>query len=616
VSRRLVILAAVAGALVAPATAAAGTKVPATEVTSITPTGKHSATVIVKTPGDLSASGVQVMLGDTPALVDGVRRHGRYRPLHLVFAIDTSGSMRGAPIAAAIEAGQRLLDSVRSKDRVALITFDDDVEVLAALTADVDGVRRALAGLGTANGTSLYDGVAQAIKTVGSDQNARRVVVVLSDGADTKSERGFAAVRRLAAGSGAEVDVVGLTSSASYTDAPLRELASSASGRLVQTADVEGLKPITMRLTQETLATPYEVQVSLPEGDASKLTVSVRGAPETNVALPAGVRGRTPSPWQLYGPWAIGFLAFAAVAIALLGNRSTRRPASLATRLEPYGASQAKALRRSQSPLVLENLYEDLEKLVGRTWAWDRLERSAGHAGLVAPVGQVVLVIAGAAVAGLVLGFAVVGLLGVVPGAAAGALAPVLTLRFLASRRQNRFEAQLPELLSVLSSALRAGRSFAQALDAVVDEAAEPALGEFRRVQNQVRLGVPIEQALEEMSQRLHSESFELVVLTTDVQRRIGGNVAEVFDQVAETVRKRQQFAARVKALTAMGSMSAYVLLAMPFGLAGLITLINHDYMAPLFTTSAGHFLMGVGFVSMTIGGLVLRRMVKPRATA
>jgi tight adherence protein B len=89
-----------------------------------------------------------------------------------------------------------------------------------------------------------------------------------------------------------------------------------------------------------------------------------------------------------------------------------------------------------------------------------------------------------------------------------------------------------------------------------------------------------------------------------------------VFDQVAETVRKRQQFAARVKALTAMGSMSAYVLLAMPFGLAGLITLINHDYMAPLFTTSAGHFLMGVGFVSMTIGGLVLRRMVKPRATA
>jgi tight adherence protein B len=228
----------------------------------------------------------------------------------------------------------------------------------------------------------------------------------------------------------------------------------------------------------------------------------------------------------------------------------------------------------------------------------------------------VVLVIAGAAVAGLVLGFAVVGLLGVVPGAAAGALAPVLTLRFLASRRQKRFEAQLPELLSVLSSALRAGRSFAQALDAVVDEAAEPALGEFRRVQNQVRLGVPIEQALEEMSQRLHSESFELVVLTTDVQRRIGGNVAEVFDQVAETVRKRQQFAARVKALTAMGSMSAYVLLAMPFGLAGLITLINHDYMAPLFTTSAGHFLMGVGFVSMTIGGLVLRRMVKPRATA
>ena len=125
---------------------------------------------------------------------------------------------------------------------------------------------------------------------------------------------------------------------------------------------------------------------------------------------------------------------------------------------------------------------------------------------------------------------------------AAGLAAPVAVLRSKANRRKNAFEAQLPELLSVWASALRAGRSFAQALDTIVEEAADPALSEFRRAQQQVRLGVPIEQALDEMAQRLGSESFELVVLTTDVQRRIGGNVAEIFDQVSETVRKRQQF--------------------------------------------------------------------------
>ena len=133
---------------------------------------------------------------------------------------------------------------------------------------------------------------------------------------------------------------------------------------------------------------------------------------------------------------------------------------------------------------------------------------------------------------------------------------------------------------------------------------------------SQVRLGVPIEQALDDMSKRLTSESFELVVLTTDVQRRIGGNVAEIFDQVADTVRKRQQFSARVRALVAMGVMSARVLLGMPFVLAAILTVINPGYMSPLYETRAGRVLIMVALVMMTAGALVLRRMVKPRAIA
>jgi tight adherence protein B len=103
-------------------------------------------------------------------------------------------------------------------------------------------------------------------------------------------------------------------------------------------------------------------------------------------------------------------------------------------------------------------------------------------------------------------------------------------------------------------------------------------------------------------------------VLTTDVQRRVGGNVAEIFDQVADTVRKRQQFSARVKALTSMGRLSAQVLLGMPFVMAALLTLINHDYMRPLFATRTGHLMIGVAVCMMTLGAIVLRRLVKPRA--
>ena len=118
------------------------------------------------------------------------------------------------------------------------------------------------------------------------------------------------------------------------------------------------------------------------------------------------------------------------------------------------------------------------------------------------------------------------------------------------------------------------------------------------------------------MSQRLRSESFELVVLTTDVQRRVGGNVAEIFDQVADTVRRRHQFSARVKALTSMGRLSAQVLIGMPFAMAGMLTLINHGYMRPLYTTRTGHILIAVGLAMMTAGALILRRMVRPRTIA
>jgi tight adherence protein B len=257
-----------------------------------------------------------------------------------------------------------------------------------------------------------------------------------------------------------------------------------------------------------------------------------------------------------------------------------------------------------------------LERRMGKSSAWRWLDRLGERSGATAPTGKIVTVTSASAavpgIAGAVAFSAMIGL----PLLIAGGLAPILVLRYRGSRRQRQFDAQLPELLGVWASALRAGRSFAQALDTLVEEACEPAHAEFRRAQHQVRLGVPVEQALDDMSKRLGSESFELVVLTTDVQRRIGGNIAEIFDQVSETVRKRQQFASRVRALTAMGTLSARVLLGMPFALAGILTLINHGYMAPLYTTSIGHTLVVIALIMMAIGAVVLRRMVKPRATA
>jgi tight adherence protein B len=343
----------------------------------------------------------------------------------------------------------------------------------------------------------------------------------------------------------------------------------------------------------------------------------VRGGRAATVRLPAGVSGASPSFWSAHGGPIVILLGVAAVgmlAYVIATAAGSRRP-SLSARLADYSAQGSSSEAEARSLVMLE-IAEALEARLGERWAWKRLERLCGQAGVQRPTAHIVLTAAASGLAGAVVVAAVLGPLAGVAGLGLGLAAPMAALRFRAGRRQRQFEAELPELLSVWASALRAGRSFAQALDSIVDEAGEPAHTEFRRAQQQVRLGVPIEQALDEMSQRLRSESFELVVLTTDVQRRVGGNVAEIFDQVAETVRRRQQFSARVKALTSMGRLSAQVLIGLPFAMAALLTLINHDYMRPLYTTRAGHILIAVGLAMMTAGAVILRRMVKPRAIA
>ena len=560
--RRAALAAALAVLVAAPAAQAGG--LATASVVGVSPTGGHAVRVLVRVPGDLSVAGVSARLGEAWADVQSVSRVGQSKPLHLVFAVDTSGSMAGGPLQAAVASGQRLLSGVGSRDQVALVTFSDHATVVAPLTHDVTAVRGALDAVAPSNGTALYDGVLAAANAAGSDPAARRVVIVLSDGADTVSHDQLDPVVRQLAASGVEVDTVGLIDSSAFTAGPLEQMARATGGRYVSTSSVSGLGPLVAQLSRDRLSTTFAVNVGLPESNARVLQLSVDGGHAKALLLPDGVSGTSPGLWSRFGAWIVALL----------------------------------------------------ESLFAGRGLWQRLDALCEQSGSSGAAGVVLVVMALAALVLAVPGEMLLGPLGLALGLVAGPLAPLAVLRLRARRRAKAFESQLPDLLNVWASALRAGRSFVQALDTLVLEAGEPAREEFLRAQRQVRLGVPVEQALDELSKRLRSDSFELVVLTTDVQRRVGGNVATIFDQVADTVRKRQQFAARVSALTSMGRMSANVLLGLPFVMAAILTLINHHYMAPLFTTHIGHMLIVIAISMMSLGALILRWMVKPRVVA
>ncbi|MDX6532406.1 MAG: tight adherence protein, partial [Gaiellales bacterium] len=480
--RRALALACVLSALLVPAAFAAGSSSGATQVTGTSKLSDHSVRVFMKAPGEMSDADLEASLGGTLALVEGVRPIGTRPPMRLVLAVDTSESMAGRPLTAAIAAGQRLLDTVGPNDQAALVVFDGDARVLASMTENVTAVRTALASLSTQTGTALYDGVQTAAGVVGSTATSRRVVVVLSDGADTSSETTLRSLKTSLAGSNIELHAIGLTTSGVYRSGPLRQLTAAQGGVYQPVTDIEDLEPITVRLAQTELATDYAVDVALPASDSRELKISVGGAAPAIVELPAGVSGATESMWQKNGGPIVallGFIAVFAAAITFL-TRAQRKPQSLGTKLLPYSADLSKEAAKVENAALLD-VYEMLERRMGKSSAWRWLTRLGERSGATAPTGKIVTVISAAAAIPGIAGTMAIGPIVGLPLFVAGGLAPVVVLRYRGGKRQRAFDAQLPELLGVWASALRAGRSFAQALDTLVEEAGDPAHSEFRR---------------------------------------------------------------------------------------------------------------------------------------
>ena len=187
---------------------------------------------------------------------------------------------------------------------------------------------------------------------------------------------------------------------------------------------------------------------------------------------------------------------------------------------------------------------------------------------------------------------------------------PSVMLRLALRRREAKLRGQLPDVLTVMASSLRAGHSFLQALDTVAKEIDEPAATEFNRVVAEIRLGRPAEDALASMGDRIGSEDFKWAVLAINIQREVGGNLAEILDTVADTIRERDKIRRDVDTLTTEGRLSAYVLIAMPFVIALYMTLVNPEYIALLFTTGIGIAMTIVASCLMLAGIVWMRKII------
>lgn len=232
------------------------------------------------------------------------------------------------------------------------------------------------------------------------------------------------------------------------------------------------------------------------------------------------------------------------------------------------------------------------------------------NAGLRLSQSEFFLLVGIGACVGMVVGVVTVGPL---VGLLLAMLAPFagkLVLGFLAGKRRAAFDGQLGDTLQLLSGGLRAGHSILRAIDAAAMESQKPTSEEMRRVITETSLGRDLLAALNDTAERMKNEDFVWISQAIQINREVGGNLAEVLDQVGETIRERAEIKGHIKALAAEGKFSAYILIAMPFGIVAMLLAVSPTYMNAMFTHPLGWVMIGASFVLMTIGALWMRKII------
>ena len=543
--------------------------------------------------------------------------------------IDRSQSMRGKPLADAAAGARGFVAAKKPNDELAVIAFGSSVRTLSPFSTVKQDAAVPLSHLkpDTLRGTALYDAVAVAARQLQSNQLPGRVIIVLTDGADNASAGSLTAAVDAARAANATIYPIGIEG-AGFTSEPLVELAKATGGQYYGASSTAALGRVYDSIAaalKKTWRVQY-VTAAVP-GDSIRLTASVVGSGSaTELAkLPPGGTTALPEPSKLvppnaYGPGgplaialAVGALVFLGCLLFLKGFRGSWVRSRIVVHTgEAKGSS--KQQRKERREEMFASIFRATEKALGDLRHWRMISRMLERADLQLRTVEFFWITVGAAAVTAMLAFlfGAPAVVIVVMTTIAGTL-PFSWVWLKMRKRLRAFEDQLPDLLITIAASLKAGHSFKQGLQAVVDEGHPPADKELKRVLTETQLGRPMDDALAEMSDRMGSKNFEFAITAVTIQRQVGGSLATLFDMVADTVRQRQQFARKIKALTAMGRMSAYTLIGIPFFLAGVITLLNRSYMHPLWYTSTGHMLVIAGFVMMAFGSLILKKIVSFR---
>jgi tight adherence protein B len=564
-----------------------------------------------------------------------------------LLVVDTSGSMGASGMQTVRTSVAAFLADAPEDVAVGLVSFAGTAGVDVPPTLDRARVQRAVNGLKSQGETSLYDALAVAAPALARFDD--RSLILLSDGGDTVSHKATRAqATNLLKQYGVRAEVVAFKTAESDTSV-LKGFALAGGGSVAAAGNETAVRAAfeaaakvldsqvaftidpgraldstqSISLSGEASGRPFQARTSFDFGapkptSASTPSTSPDVVGSDTTALPR-LRAAAGTPSALVAAAVAVFLGLLVFAIALIGPRLRSDRSKRVETIERYVSPTTSVQLTSSgvSPHAISaNLVNIGERVMAGRESTSKTMALIERADLPLRAGEwwVLRVVAVfAAVAGSMLlfdGGLVTKLFAAVVGVGLGLIAPALVLRFLAKRRTKKFETQLPDVLTLVASSLSTGFSLLQALDAVAKDAAEPAAKEFSRALAETRIGAEITDSLDRMADRTGSVNMRWTTMAIKIQREVGGNLAETLRTTAKTLREREELRRHVRALSAEGRLSAYILIALPIGIFLYTMKTNRAYIELLWTRPMGWGMLAGGLISLVIGVFWMRKVV------
>lgn len=303
----------------------------------------------------------------------------------------------------------------------------------------------------------------------------------------------------------------------------------------------------------------------------------------------------------------IGFVGLGAIAGGFILSRQTEESLDRRIGIQEDRAVESEAQQERSNPLG-----EAVNRIMQSRGIGKDLAVKLARADVKLTVGEFVVINLTLVLGAGVLAYILRGkdILVIVGAGALGFFAPRIYLTVLRNQRLKAFNDQLGDTITLMVNGIRAGYSILQAMNAVAEEMSPPISVEFERIVQEVQLGIPMEEALAHMLERAPSDDLDMLITAINVQREVGGNLAEVLDSIAFTIRERVRIKGEIKTLTAQSRLSGYIIALVPVILGVIIYLINPGFMGKMFQDTCGYIMLGVAFAGIVAGFFVINKVV------